>query len=213
MSAKDGDGYHSGSAGLFVLSGPSASGKTSVVKGVCASTRVWFSVSATTRAPRPGETEGVDYFFYTPERFSHDIESGDFLEHAQVHANMYGTPLGPIMTRMGQGIPVLLDIDVQGALQVKSKYPGAVLIFLVPPSRRVLESRLRGRGTESDEDIERRLTIADSEIALSGRYDYLVINDVLGKAIEDVRSIITAESLKMPQGGIHDPWHNSELKI
>ena len=152
----------------------------------------------TTRAPREGEVHGKDYFFVSKEEFLEHVERGNFLEHATVFDNYYGTPKDMVLKRLERGRNVLLDIDVQGGLQVKAVMPEAVLIFILPPSLAVLRSRLEGRGTETQDVIEKRLSKAVNEIKLIGEYDYIVVNDVLEEAADLARSIMKAETAKVP---------------
>ncbi len=198
---------------LVVISGPSASGKTTIIRELRRLDGVHFSVSATTRPARPGECDGVDYWFYTEQRFLAEVGADGFLEHATVHGRLYGTPLAPVLKAISEGRTVLMDIDVQGALQVKKKMPEALMVYVLPPSRAELESRLRNRGTEDEASIERRLTVADWEIAQSPSYDYIVVNDILTKAVEDMKAILRAHSLRMPQGGVSNRWLSSGQKI
>ena len=206
------DRFHKRQGKLFVISGPSASGKTSVVAGVQNLPGIWFSVSATTRAPRNGEKEGIDYFYISKKLFEQKISNGEFLEHAVVHGNLYGTPADPIKEKILSGVHVILDIDAQGAMQIQDKFPEAVMIYLLPPGRDVLEQRLRDRNTEDDSSVLIRLSNADAELKFTSRYRYLVINDLLDAAIEDIKAIIRAETLLMPEGGIEETWHKSEQK-
>lgn len=176
---------------IFIVSGPSGSGKSTVLHEVFKNRdKMWFSVSATTRAPRAGETEGVDYFFTDREKFLEMIERDELLEHAQFVGNFYGTPRGPIEAKLSEGWDVVLDIEVQGAAQVKAKIPEATSIFIKPPSFEVLEKRLRGRGTESEEKIAGRLERAMQEINDAYKYDYVVTNDEVGRAAAILRSIM-----------------------
>jgi len=155
-----------------------------------------FSVSYTTRKPRSGEINGKDYFFVDRETFERMIDEGDFLEWAEVYGNLYGTSKSQVTRALEAGKDILLDIDTQGALQVKKNFPEAVLIFILPPSLSELERRLRSRGTDDEETIGKRLKIARDEIEKALYYDYLVVNDVLEVAFEKLRSIITAEKCK-----------------
>ncbi|MGO9923061.1 MAG: guanylate kinase [Isosphaeraceae bacterium] len=177
---------------LVVISGASGSGKSTLVKRLLArpDLRLQVSVSATTRAPRPHEQPDRDYFFLSVEQFQR-IRS-DLLESAQVHGHLYGTPAEPVRQAMAQGICVALVIDVQGGLQVRQKVPGALLIFVHVPSLEELENRLRARGTDDPESIERRLANARREIEISGGYDIQVVNDDLDRAVEELVSILVA---------------------
>lgn len=180
---------------LFVLSSPSGGGKTTILKQVMAGLPgLTFSVSYTTRSPRPEEKNGRDYHFVTREEFLaiRTAEPPGFLEWAEVHGNLYGTGRAEVTERLDAGMDVILDIDVQGALQVMQNSE-PVTVFIAPPSIRELESRLRGRGTENEQDLRIRLINAEKEMACSSRYDYLVINDLLDVAVESLRSIFIAE--------------------
>lgn len=182
---------------LFVVSAPSGTGKDTVVRELLAKhPELGFSVSATTRKPRPGEQEGVDYFFVSNERFSEMIEKNEFLEYAEYTSASYGTPAGPVDEALDAGRDMILVIEMTGARWVQVKRPDAVLIFLVPPSFEELERRLRGRGTETEEQIEARMQKARAEVAQMGGYDYIVINDELSDAVADVEAIVRAERLK-----------------
>ena len=179
------------SGNLFVISGPSGVGKGTIIKEVFdLIDDGWYSVSVTTRKPRPSETEGTDYFFLDNDAFLRLAEGAGLLEWAPVHAEHYGTPRAPIEEHIAKGHQVLLDIDVQGALQVKESMPESVLVFIEPPSMEVLESRLRGRGTDSEDQIQRRLLEAVNEISHKSRYNYTVVNDDLSQAVEEVLAII-----------------------
>jgi guanylate kinase len=187
---------------IIVLSGPSGVGKDAVLAPLFAADvcppRLRRCITATTRAPRPGEIEGVDYFFLAPDQFERRIGEGFFLEHACYAGRHYGTPRWWVDAERDGGNDVLLKIDVQGALQVRDAAPDAVLIFIAPPSERELERRLRGRDPEADPaDLERRLAIARGELALAGRYDYRVVNDTIERAVQDIRAIILAERCRV----------------
>ena len=183
---------------LFVISGPSGTGKGTICKEILKDINNEFSVSMTTREPREGEVHGKDYFFVSREEFLEHVEKGNFLEHATVFENFYGTPKDIVLKRLDKGRNVILDIDVQGSLQVKASMPEAVLIFILPPSLAVLRQRLEGRGTETQDKIEYRLSKAVNEIKFIGEYDYYVVNDVREEAFAQVRSIIAAELQRVP---------------
>ena len=183
---------------LFVISGPSGTGKGTICKEILKDINNEFSVSMTTREPREGEIHGKDYFFVSREEFLEHVEKGNFLEHATVFENFYGTPKDIVLKRLDKGRNVILDIDVQGSLQVKASMPEAVLIFILPPSLAVLRQRLEGRGTETQDKIEYRLSKAVNEIKFIGEYDYYVVNDVREEAFAQVRSIIAAELQRVP---------------
>lgn len=176
---------------LLVISGPSGAGKSTVI-GHLMQMRpgMEFSVSATTRQPRPGEVDGKDYFFVTHREFDEMVEKGELLEHATFVGNSYGTPRSQVEHRLEQGITVILDIEVQGAAQVKAAMPEAVTVFLAPPSLEALEMRLRGRGTETEEKIRSRLDTAKRELLLAPEYDFTVINEDAVKAAEEIDRIL-----------------------
>lgn len=176
---------------LFVLSGPSGAGKGTMVKRVLQRIPdAWVSVSATTRQPRPGEVDGKDYFFLDQPRFDELVSQDGFLEWAHVHGNSYGTLRSRVQERMDEGAQVILEIDVQGAFQVKKAMPEAHLIFIEPPSLEELERRLRGRGTETEEVICKRMKTAEVELAQKMEYDVQVINDELERATDELVSYI-----------------------
>ena len=176
---------------LFVITGPSGAGKGTVLKQVMQSLdQLYFSVSATTRAPREGEVDGVHYHFLTKERFEELIANDRFLEYARYAENYYGTPLDPVEEHLEQGHDVILEIELQGALQVKKRLPKAVLVFIAPPSFEELESRLRGRGTEAEEVILKRLAIARQECAYMDEFRYIVVNDEVESAADRLRAIM-----------------------
>ena len=176
---------------LIVLSGPSGTGKSTVISALMKMhDNLAFSVSATTRKPRPGEVDGKDYFFVSHEQFAEMVAQGQLLEHAEFVGNCYGTPRGPVVEKLRSGTSVLLDIEVQGAMQVMESMPEAVSVFLLPPSLEILEQRLRSRGTESEEVIAKRLETARGEIRYSDRYDFTVINDIAEKAAAQLLEII-----------------------
>lgn len=177
---------------LLILSGPSGAGKSTVVSRLMELRKdVCFSVSATTRSPRPGETDGVNYFFVTRERFTEMIRENALLEHAEYVGNYYGTPRDYVEQKINMGVNVILDIEVQGARQVLEKVPDAIPVFLVPPSLAELEHRLRARGTESEEVIRSRLERAKEEYQ-ADFYQYIVVNDNVETAAKELDAIIIA---------------------
>ena len=183
---------------LFIISGPSGSGKSTILREVLAREKhAHFSVSATTRKPRPGEVHGKDYYFVSRAEFDRMVEAGGFLESARFVENCYGTPEAPIREKIAAGIDVILDIEVQGARQVKEKMPEAVAVFLFPPSMAILEERLRQRGTDTEEKIIKRLERAEAEFARAAFYNYLVINDKVEEAVKEIQAIIIAEGCKL----------------
>jgi guanylate kinase len=176
---------------LIIVSGPSGSGKSTLI-GEVLEKQAWplrLSVSATTRSMRPGERPGVDYFFLSKQQFEEELEAGAFLEHAKVHDNYYGTLQREVEPYLSEGIGVILDIDVQGASQVRGKYPENVSIFVRAGSIATYEQRLRDRGTETEQAIERRVSNARQELALAHEYDYQVVNDDLTDALTQIEAI------------------------
>ena len=175
---------------LIVVSGPSGVGKGTVLQQYLAGRQnVAYSVSATTRAPRPGEEDGVHYFFLSKEQFEQTAQSGGMLEYACYNGNYYGTPKAAVERERQQGNDVILEIEVQGALQVKKSCPDALLIFIAPPSFEQLAQRLRGRQTEDEQTVNNRLAIARGELAQAQQYDYIVVNDTVEQAVEDYRKV------------------------
>ena len=178
----------------FIISGPSGVGKSTVLNALFQGRDdLYFSVSATTRAPRPGERDGVDYHFIEPEIFRQWIGAGEFLEYAEYVGNFYGTPKKFVDAAMGQGKDVILDIEIQGAIQVHEQRPDVVRIFIAPPSWEELERRLTARGTDSPEKVQKRLLRAKVELENAGHYDYFVVNDTVEDAVAELRAIMLAE--------------------
>lgn len=181
---------------LFVVSAPSGCGKGTILSEILKNDRFYYSVSSTTRNPREGEVDGVNYNFRTREQFEELIASDKMLEYAQFCENYYGTEKEMVEKKLSEGKNVLLEIEVQGAMQVKERRPDAIMIFIMPPSISELERRLRKRGTETDEVIAKRVAEAAGEIAYAYKYDYVVVNGELEKAIEDFKAVISAEEHK-----------------
>ena len=185
------------------MSGPSGAGKGTLIIELSRSypDSTWLSVSATTRKPRPGEIEGTHYCFMDEHDFREMIARGEFLEWAEVHGNLYGTPASAVREKLSQGLDVILEIDVKGARQVRAKEPEAVAIFVVPPSEEILENRLRGRATEQEEELRRRLENALEESSEKDDFDYEIINDDLDGAARELYSIYERESRRRVTGG------------
>jgi len=183
---------------LYIISAPSGAGKTSLVRGlVKQQPGLDVSVSHTTRPRRDGERDGVDYHFTDSERFQAMVEAGDFLEHARVFDNLYGTSRSSVEAELNQGRDVILEIDWQGAQQVRAALPDSVSIFILPPSRQELAHRLRGRGQDSEDVIARRLQAAEAEIGHYHEYEFLIVNDSFDRALAELRTIVEARRLRL----------------
>ena len=184
---------------LFVFSGPSGTGKGTILSNYFEKyndKNLKYSVSATTRAPRQGEINGVNYYFKTQKEFQDMIDNDEFLEWAKFCDNCYGTPRKQVDDLLSQGIDIILEIETVGAFNIKKKCPDAVMIFVLPPSLSELKHRLQTRATESEEVLAERFAVAKSEIELAHKYDYIILNDTLSQAVEDFRSILTSQRLK-----------------
>jgi len=184
---------------MLLISGPSGSGKSTICDRLRADPRVVFSVSATTRAPRPGEVHGREYLFLTKEEFRRRIARGDFIEHAEVYGNMYGTLREPMEQAIAAGKVYLVEIDVQGALQLKALDVPGIYVFIAPPDFEVLRKRLVGRGTETPEALDRRLRKAEDEYRERVKYDHVVINDDLERAVAQVRGLAGLDPAPAPE--------------
>lgn len=183
---------------LVIFSGPSGAGKDTVLDVLKEKDdNVKVSVSLTTREPREGEVDGVNYYFVSKEFFEKKVSENLMLEHAMYHNDYYGTPKEPVDEMLGSGKTVILKIDVQGAENIRKIYPDVISVFLLPPSMAVLEKRLRGRGTEDEETINSRLYIAEQEIRRATEYDYVVVNDTIENAVDGLKTIIEAEKKKV----------------
>ncbi|MEO7051230.1 MAG: guanylate kinase [Rhodanobacter sp.] len=182
---------------LFVVAAPSGAGKSTLVHALLEREgAICLSISHTTRPPRPGEQSGRQYYFIDRAEFEQKIVEGVFLEHAEVHGNLYGTSRTRVTARLEQGCDVLLEIDWQGAEQIRRSQPDCVSVFILPPSRAELERRLRGRGSDSDQVIERRLRNSRGEIAHAHEFDYILVNDVFDDALADLQAIVRAVRLR-----------------
>jgi guanylate kinase len=181
-------------ARLTVLSGPSGVGKRTVITALRRMfPDIWVSVSCTTRPPRPGETEGVDYYFVDRDRFAKMVEAGDLLEHAEFAGNLYGTPRQPMLDHVAAGVPTLLEIELEGARQVRRTMPGARLVFLAPPSLDVLMQRLVGRGTETADALAARLAQAEVELAAEEEFDEVIVNNDVEQAARELVGLIAED--------------------
>lgn len=194
-----GDSLEKRSGLLLVVSGPAGVGKGTIdARLLSRHPNMVLSVSCTTRQPRPGEIDGVHYSFITEDAFKRMIENDAFLEYMHVfHTNYYGTPKQPVLDHIAEGRDVILEIDVQGAMRVKERYPEAVLVFIAPPSMATLKKRLIGRGTETPEAIEKRFTTAYSEMKCMDKYDYIVLNESVDIAVNRMESIVSAEKSRV----------------
>jgi len=181
---------------LIVVSAPSGCGKGTILAEVLKNEKFFYSVSATTRSPRPGETDGVNYHFLSREQFEELISNDGMLEYAQYCDNYYGTPKDKVNEKRAEGKHVILEIEVQGAMQIREKCPDAVFVFIAPPSVGELRNRLVNRGTETADVIEKRVSEAAHEISFAYKYDYVIVNDVLETAIDDFNSAVRAEELR-----------------
>jgi guanylate kinase len=182
---------------LFIISGPSGAGKGVISRKIAESDGVHLSVSMTTRPPRSGETEGVSYYFVSHDEFRAKIGDGGFFEFAEVYGEYYGTPKAPVEAHIAGGDDVILEIDIKGAMQAVKTAPDAATIFILPPSLAELRRRIEGRATDSKEAIEKRLAKAVSEIEFLTKYDYCVVNDELGEAVDRVRKVMAGELPKI----------------
>lgn len=182
---------------LLVLSGPSGAGKGTICDMLLEKrSSLSYSVSVTTRKPRKGEVDGENYFFVSPDKFQEMIEDKELLEHAEIYGNCYGTPRSYVMNILNSGKDVVLEIDPQGAMQIRESFPDAVFVYIVPPSLNELSKRIYKRGTDSEEVIRRRLSEATTELAYASKYDYIIINDEVDKATDKVTNILEAEKTR-----------------
>lgn len=182
---------------LIVISGPSGAGKGTICKALLQKKKeLKLSVSCTTRSPREGEKEGVNYYFISKDKFEEMIAKNEFLEYATVYGNYYGTPRSYVEEELKKGNDVILEIDIQGALMVKEKYPEGVFIFILPPSMEELKNRIIKRGSETEDSLNTRFTAAFEEIKYMSKYDYAVVNDYVDEAVKKIECIIIAEKCK-----------------
>lgn len=201
---------------LVILSGFAGSGKGTIIRELMQKYDNYaLSVSATTRRPREGEVEGVHYFFKTEEQFKDMIAQGELLEYANYVGNYYGTPREYVRTQLAQGKNVILEIETEGALSIKREYPDSVLIFVMPPSVNEIYNRLKGRGTETEDIIQKRMKKAGTEISVVDRYDYLMINDVLSESVEMFNAIVTSQQMAVSRNRdyINDKKKEFELYL
>ncbi|MHC1721281.1 MAG: guanylate kinase [Clostridiaceae bacterium] len=182
---------------LIVISGPSGAGKGTICKALLKRKDLWLSVSATTREPRNGEVDGVNYCFMSTEEFIDKINKDDFFEYAEVYGSYYGTPKWKALEAIYSGKDVVLEIDIQGALKVKQKYPEGIFIFILPPSMEELRQRIINRGTETEESLMRRFKSAYNEINYISKYNYAVVNDTVEEAVDKIEAILTAEKCRV----------------
>ncbi len=206
VSSGSAEGHHGSDRRgiLFIISAPSGAGKTTLCKQITTSVSgVWHSISCTTRKPRPGEEDGREYFFVDEKSFHDMVARNEFMEYAHVYGNWYGTPRKMLLDKMEQGFDVLLEIDVQGALQIKKKFVDAVYIFILPPSMEVLRTRLQSRASDSPEEIVRRLQKVKEEVWSFREYYYIVRNEDLGRSLRELESIFLAERLKTKRLDMH----------
>jgi len=181
-------------ARVFVITGPSGVGKGTLIRGLMERVpKLELSVSATTRAPRPGEQDGIDYHFLTREQFDEKVANEEFVEHADYAGRSYGTLRSELEDRVRAGVPVVLEIEVQGARQVRAAMPEAVQVFIAPPSLAALRTRLVGRGTDDAEEVERRLQVAEQELDAQPEFAHVVVNDRLDEALEELSGIVAGE--------------------
>jgi guanylate kinase len=182
---------------LVVISGPSGAGKGTICKALLKENDFWLSVSATTRQPRKGEVDGVNYYFLSKEDFEERISKNDFLEYAEVYGNYYGTPKSSVLQAINNGNDVILEIDIQGALKVKESYPEGVFIFILPPSMEELKQRIINRGSETPESLMTRFKSAYKEINYVSKYNYAVVNDTVEEAVKKIQCIMVAERCRV----------------
>ncbi len=188
---------------LFIISGPSGAGKGTICKRLIDETKVEISVSMTTRQPREGEVDGKSYYFTTKEDFLKEVEADGFLEWAEVYGNYYGTPKAKVDEKLAAGVDVVLEIDIQGALNVKEAYPDGIFIFILPPSMTELRKRITGRGSETEESLKLRLSQTLKEVSYIDKYDYCVVNGELDEAVARVKAIVLAEHSRVSQNIYH----------
>ena len=197
---------------LIIISGPSGTGKGTVINELLKNHSAELSISCTTRTPREGEEEGVSYFYKTKEEFLSMIYNDEFLEYAQVFGNYYGTPRDYVLKKLDSGKNVILEIDIQGALKVKENLRQAVMIFILPPSMKILYDRLKNRGTETDAVISKRFGLAKSEIQYAKQYDYVVVNDDLAEAVDNINAILNVCSFSASNSEKIDELLNEEVE-